>query len=130
MASQPPAGPLAGRLQDIGRRIGAREAPHLEALKEAGEQAERLRGAIVLGVEGFHTGAREAGAPHLHVEVGKTRLDDKHARAVQFELRRGRHQAIVTVKSRGEVTLVGPFRSGKTEGPCRSFPYDAEEELH
>ncbi|MEN8182314.1 MAG: hypothetical protein ABFS46_07245, partial [Myxococcota bacterium] len=45
-------------------------------------------------------------------------------------LRRGRHQAIVTVKSRGEVTLVGPFRSGKTEGPCRSFPYDAEEELH
>jgi hypothetical protein len=35
----------------------------------------------------------------------------------------------VTVKSRGEVTLVGPFRSGKEEGPCRSFPMDAELEI-
>jgi hypothetical protein len=34
------------------------------------------------------------------------------------------------VKSRGEVTLVGPFRDGKTEGPCKSFPFDAESELH
>ena len=45
------------------------------------------------------------------------------------DLRRGRHQAIVTVKSRGEVTLVGPFRAGKVEGPCKSFPFDAEPEI-
>ena len=24
---------------------------------------------------------------------------------------------------------MGPFRSGKTEGPCLSFPFDAEQEL-
>ena len=37
----------------------------------------------------------------------------------------GRSRAIVTVKSRGDVTLVGPFRDGKTEGPCRTFPVEA-----
>ena len=33
------------------------------------------------------------------------------------------------MKSRGQVTFVGPFRSGKTEGPCRSFPLDAAREI-
>jgi hypothetical protein len=50
-------------------------------------------------------------------------------RSYQFELSRGRHRAIVTVKSRGEVTLVGPFRAGKTEGPCRSFPLASSQEF-
>jgi hypothetical protein len=63
------------------------------------------------------------------VEVGELRVDDKHLRAMEFELRRGRHRAIVTAKSRGEVTLVGPFRAGKAEGPCKSFPFEAPEEL-
>jgi hypothetical protein len=27
------------------------------------------------------------------------------------------------------VTLVGPFRTGKPEGPCKTFPWDAREEL-
>jgi hypothetical protein len=27
------------------------------------------------------------------------------------------------------VTLVGPFRQGKDEGPCKSFPIDAEAEI-
>ena len=35
----------------------------------------------------------------------------------------------MTVKSRGEITLVGPFHAGKTEGPCKSFPYGADDEL-
>jgi hypothetical protein len=82
------------------------------------------------GLEAFHAGADQAGARHLRVELGEVRLDDKHARAVQFDLQRGRHVAIVAVKSRREVTLVGPFRSGKPEGPCLSFPFEAEEELH
>jgi hypothetical protein len=33
------------------------------------------------------------------------------------------------VKARGEVTLVGPFHAGKTEGPCKTFPFAAEAEL-
>ena len=35
----------------------------------------------------------------------------------------------VTAKSRGDVTFVGPFRSGKVEGPCKSFPIDARDEV-
>jgi hypothetical protein len=35
----------------------------------------------------------------------------------------------VTVKSRHEVTLVGPFRIGKAEGPCRSFPLEHSDEF-
>ena len=30
----------------------------------------------------------------------------------------------ITVKSKGEVTLVGPFRAGKNEGPCQSFAFE------
>ena len=57
------------------------------------------------------------------------RADDKHLRAVQFDLTRGRYRAIVTARSRGEVTLVGPFHAGKTEGPCLTFPLDAGDDL-
>jgi hypothetical protein len=77
----------------------------------------------------FEDAAAEAGADHLRLEVSPLRLDDKHVRAVEFELQRGRHAAIVTVKSKGEVTLVGPFQRGKQEGPCRSFPFSAGDEL-
>jgi hypothetical protein len=35
----------------------------------------------------------------------------------------------VTVKARGEVTLVGPFHAGKVEGPCRSFPIGSDAEI-
>lgn len=130
MAGQPPTPQqLVGRLQQVGRRIGAREAPHGQALQNARDVAERLRRAVDEAVEGFHAGARDAGAPHLRIEVGEARLDDKHARAVQFELWRGRCRALVTVKSRGEVTLVGPFWQGKAEGPCRRLPIDADAEI-
>ena len=81
-------------------------------------------------IERFHESAARAGAPHLRIEVGDLRLDDKHVRAVEFDLLRGRHRSIVTLKSRGEVTLVGPFHAGKTEGPCRTFPFSAEPELN
>jgi len=33
------------------------------------------------------------------------------------------------VKSKAEVTLVGPYRAGKAEGPCRTFPFSAADEL-
>ncbi len=130
MASQPAAPQeLVGRLEEVGRRIGAREAPHGEALQAARDVAEGLRRTVCQAVEGFHTGAGDAGAPHLRVAVGEARLDDKHARAVQFEIARGRCRAIVTVKSRGQVTLVGPFWHGKPEGPCQSFAIDAPDEI-
>ncbi|UCE85142.1 MAG: hypothetical protein JSU66_12405 [Deltaproteobacteria bacterium] len=121
--------PLRLQLESAGRRLGARESSHRDAVAEARRRAEALHAAVAFALEGFHAAASEAGAPHLEVALSPLRVDDKHLRSIEFELRRGRHRAIVTVKSRGEVTLVGPFRAGKTEGPCSTFPFDAEAEL-
>ena len=55
----------------------------------------------------------------LAVQVSDPRVDDKHLHAVQFDITRGRHQVIVTAKCKGVVTLVGPFKQGDEEGPCR-----------
>ena len=80
-------------------------------------------------LEQFHTACSKAGASHLRVDLSEIRLDDKHLRAVEFDLRRGRHRVIVVAKSRREVTLVGPFHVGKNEGPCQTFPFDADADL-
>jgi len=120
---------LRDRLAAAGRELGAREASNEAAREEAWKRASALRRTVAEAIEAFHAAAAQAGAPHLRVDLGEARTDDKHLRSVQFDLTRGRHRAIVTVKSRGEVTLVGPFQAGKTEGPCKSFPFDAEAEL-
>jgi hypothetical protein len=128
-SAEPSWGALRERLEEIGRHVGAQEAAHATALEEARRRADALRAFVAEALEGFHAAAAASGAPHLRVELGPTRLDDKHIRAVEFELRRGRHMAIVTVKSKGEITLVGPFHAGKKEGPCVTFPFAAEREL-
>lgn len=120
---------LCARLAAAGSRLAGREAAEAAPLAEARRAAERLHGLVAEGLSAYEQAIRMGGAPQLHVELSSPRVDDKHLRAVQFELRRGRHAAIVTVKSRGETTLVGPFRTGKTEGPCLSFPFGAEAEL-
>ena len=125
----PPEADLRSRLSTAGSLLGAREAAHRSALEEAQKRCEALRLLVTGSVDAFHTAVAAAGAPHLRIEVTPVRLDDKHVRAIAFEVRRGRHAGVVTVKSRGEVTLVGPFRSGKTEGPCRTFPWDAHDEI-
>ena len=130
MSPSPPADTQLGeRLAALGQRLGAREVSHAQGLAEARREAERLRVQVAHALERFHASAASAGAPHLRVALGDVRVDDKHLRAVEFDLCRGRHKAIITAKSRGEVTLVGPFRIGKEEGPCLSFPFSAREEL-
>lgn len=124
-----PASELGDRLEALGRTLGAREAAHGEAMSRARDCAARLREEVSRAIDRFHRAASASGAAHLHVDVGEIRLDDKHLRALEFELMRGRHRAIIVAKSRGEVTLVGPFRTGKTEGPCLSFPFDAAGEI-
>jgi hypothetical protein len=113
----------------LGQELGAREAEHRESIAEAWRRAQSLRGEVGAALEAFASAAARAGASQLAVQLGDTRTDDKHLRAVQFDLARGRSRAVVTVKSRGEITLVGPFHAGKAEGPCKSFPYDADDEL-
>lgn len=120
---------LTTRLAILGRALGEREAEHGAGLERARKCVEELRGEVAAAIDGFHRAAAEAGAPHLLVDISPVRTDDKHLRSVEFELSRGRHRAIVTAKSRGDVTFVGPFRSGKVEGPCKSFPIDAREEV-
>lgn len=130
MSQPPPDADLAGRLASLGQTLGQREATHAGELERARGVAAALRGRIEQALGAFHAAAESAGAPHLRVGLSALRTDDKHLRAVEFDLTRGRYKAIVTAKSRGEVTLVGPFRTGKNEGPCLSFPFDAEGELH
>lgn len=120
---------LGARLEALGHSLGLREAEHAAALEAARARIERLRAQVVGAVERFHAAARVVGAPQLRVEVTGIRVDDKHLRALEFDLLRGRHKAVVTAKSCGDLTLVGPFRVGKTEGPCRSFAADAAMEL-
>lgn len=120
---------LSTRLAALGRTLGAREAAHRAELDAARSCAEKVREDVAKALEHFHAAVVEAGAPHLRVALSEIRLDDKHLRAVEFDLVRGRHKAIVVAKSRGELTLVGPFRVGKPEGPCRSFPFDARPEI-
>lgn len=116
--------PLRDHLRDLGEALAEREAEHAQALEQAWSEARRLRVLVADAVEALHSALADRGLPHLRVTVGEPRLDDKHIRAVQFELIRGRTVALVSVKSRGEVTLVGPFRAGKTEGPCETVPWE------
>lgn len=120
---------LRDRLSSLGRELAAREAEQRTALAEAQRRALALRREVADALAGFTAAVDAGGAPQLAVALGEVRPDDKHVRAVQFDLARGRHRAVVTVKARGEVTLVGPFHAGKTEGPCKSFPFGADEEL-
>ena len=120
---------LGARLAALGRSLGEREADHRGQLDAARSCAESLHADVALALSRFHAAAAEAGAPHLQIELSDVRLDDKHLRAVEFDLVRGRHKAIIVAKSRGELTLVGPFHEGKAEGPCHSFPSDARPEI-
>ena len=121
--------PLSERLARLGKALGEREAEHRDALAEAWRRAQSLRSEVSRALDAFAVAAARAGAPQISVRLGDARTDDKHIRSVEFDITRGRHRAIVTVKARGEVTLVGPFHAGKVEGPCKTFPYAAEGEL-
>jgi hypothetical protein len=120
-------GPLRERLAAAGRALGAREAPHGAALDEARALCQALHARACDALEAFRAAAAAAGAPHLALAASAPRLDEKHVRAWEFQVGRGRHCGIVVVKARRAVTFVGPFQVGKKEGPCRSLPIDAPE---
>jgi hypothetical protein len=119
---------LNDRVKAIAREVAKRESPHVEAIAVAQSMAEELHGTVDAAIAVFNETLADS-VPYLRVEVSAPRIDDKHLHAVEFDLERGRHRAVVTVKSKGEVTLVGPFRAGKKEGPCRSFPVAASDEI-
>ena len=118
---------LRERLAEKGRALALREDEYRSGLDEARKRAEALRARVHEGLEGYAQAV--SGAPQLRVTLGPVRADEKHVRSVEFEAFRGRHRALFIVKGRGEVTLVGPFRAGKAEGPCQSFPWNADDEI-
>lgn len=124
---------LAGRLEAalgrIGEALGKREVAHAASLEASRDKAAELYERVARALEHYHAAVDAAGASHLRVELTPPRLDEKHVRSYEFDLRRGRHRALFVFKSRGELTLVGPFRTGKTEGPCRSFPIESDAEI-
>jgi hypothetical protein len=115
-------------MEALAAAVVAREQRHAQSLASARDKAQALHERVGESVRRFNAVVATE-APGLQVDVSPPRLDDKHAHAVQFDLARGRHRAIVTVKSKAEVTLVGPFRAGKSEGPCRTFPFSASDDL-
>lgn len=119
---------LNDRVEALARDLAEREHNHVKEIETAQYKAAELHRKVAAAIDRFNTVVGES-APYLQVAVSAPRVDDKHLHAVEFDLERGRHRAIVTVKSKGEVTLVGPFRFGKPEGPCRSFEFRAEAEL-
>ena len=129
MTAPPPAIDLPARLENLGRTLGEREAVYARDLEAARGQADALRVRVEEALERFHAAAGRAGAPHLRIDLSEVRVDDKHLRAVEFDLTRGRHKAIVVAKSAGKITLVGPFSRGKTEGPCKTLPFASKAEI-
>lgn len=119
---------LNERIEALAQDLAKRERPHAEAQKSAFAKATELHARVEDAITRFNRLVGES-IPDLQVSLSSPRIDDKHLRAVEFDLQRGRHRAIVTVKSKGEVTLVGPFRAGKNEGPCRSFAFEATGDL-
>ena len=119
---------LNDRIEALAQAVAKREEVHAEALSRARATAQELQRTVAAAIERFNQ-TLAGRVPGFHVDVSAPRIDDKHLHAVEFELERGRHRAVVTVKSKGEVTLVGPFRAGKTEGPCQSFPVEAQTEI-
>ncbi len=114
-------------LEDLARRIAAREAGRGDRRAAARDMADRLHADVTACARRFARAVRQAGAPHLDlIRIGPVEPDDKSIRAFQVKLRRGRWEACVVSKDRGEVMLVGPYRLGGEQGPCNPFHIDAD----
>jgi hypothetical protein len=119
---------LNDRVEALARQLATRETNHAEAIEKAQYKAAELHREVSAAIEHFNAIVGQS-VPHLEVGVSTPRVDDKHLHAIEFDLERGAHRGVVTVKAKGEVTLVGPFRRGKAEGPCRSFAFGAQADL-
>jgi hypothetical protein len=111
-----------GRIEQLAREIAAREAERAGRRAAARDLADRLHATARDLLRRFARAAGAAGAPHLDlVRISPVEPDDKSIRAWQFRIWRGRWEAIVVSKDRGEVMLVGPFKPGEPQGPCNPF---------
>ena len=119
---------LDERMKAIAESVVERERRHQDGMAQAADKLGELRTTVASAIDTFNATV-SADVPHLAIDVSPVRLDEKHLHAHEFELARGRHRALVIAKSNAEFTLVGPFKTGKNEGPCRTFPFSAESDL-
>lgn len=93
--------------------------------------AEELRAQAQACVQAFLSRAELLGAEQLGaVCVSPVGPDQKHVDCVQFSIERGRDVLLcvaIATSEGGKVRLVGPFKRGKTEGPCGDFPLRGAE---
>ena len=116
------------RFEGLARELAERDAELSPGLEEARVCAQALRARAREALAEFRQAAERGGALHLaRVEVGPVEPDEKHIDAVQVRVKRGRWEIVCVAKSRGEVTLVGPYRQGKEENPCKSYAFKAPE---
>ncbi len=120
----------AGRFRKLAEELAARDPGLAARLRDAREAARELRELAFEAVEAFRERAAELGAPYLgNVEVSLVEPDEKHVDCVQFRVSRGRTEllCIAIAEGEGKVRLVGPFKRGKSEGPCADAPLRGPE---
>ncbi len=116
------------RFEQLAATLADRDRDVSESLGSVRPALEALRGQALGDIEAFVRVAREHGGAHLtDVAVGPVEWDEKHVDCLQFKVARGRWELTCVGKSRGVVTLVGPYRRGKPEKPCAEFPLPGRE---
>jgi len=135
LGAAPEAGSAATEpFEQLARELAERDRECAAELPSIERALARLRAAAEQRIGAFVETAGGLGAKHLvHVEVGPVEPDEKHVDCLQFKVRRGRHEVVCVGKSRGVVTLVGPYRAGKPERPCQEHPLpspEADRALH
>ena len=116
------------RLVELAERLMQRDRDLAAPLEAVWEAARELREEAHAAVEAFRGVLLARGAGHLaRIEVGPVEPDEKHVDCVQFRIARGRWQALYVGKAAGKATLVGPFKLGHSEQPCRDFPLRGPE---
>ena len=115
------------RFEALAHELAERDRELPAQLAAAAPHAERLHLHALTCVETFRRAARERGADHLvEIRIGPVEPDDKHVDCLQFRIERGRWVAVCVAKANGTVTLVGPFKQGKPEEPCRDHALASE----
>ncbi len=116
------------RFEELARQLSTRDRELSGDLARARTAAETLRAHAQACVEVFQATVCKEGADHLgHIEVGPVEPDAKHVDCLQFIVARGRFEAACVAKARGLITLVGPYKRGKTEKPCVDQPLSGPE---
>ena len=117
-----------GRIEEAAREVARREAGRGQARQRARVLADWLKERMTALNARFVATVKAQDAAHLDlIEITSVEPDDKSVRAFQFKIRRGRYEAVVVSKDRGEVMMVGPFKKGQDEGPCHPIHHEGGE---